>query len=135
MKNTNEVIDAVRDGSECSDEELRYAVRNLSIWQNQAIFPIARAVTENPMTERTKRDLNRCFESAKVGNATPLDVRLKGGSFEPGLTKAERTDRMVESTSGAAMKLIKALSPTHNPDRKEATATAAIRNRSVTDKG
>lgn len=110
MRTTNEVIDAVRNGSECTDEELRYAVRNLSIWQNQAIFPIARAATEDPISDGTRRDLNRCFESAKVGNSTPLDVRLKGGSFEPGISKDERINRMASSTADAAIKLVSALS-------------------------
>jgi hypothetical protein len=120
MKTTNEVIDAVRDGTECSEEELRYAVRNLSIWQNSAIFPIARAATENPVSERTKRDMNRLYESAQAGNKVPLDVRLKGGSFEPGLSKEERTDRFVSHTTDTAMKLVKALRPS-TPDSSDHT--------------
>jgi hypothetical protein len=110
MKSTNEVIEAVRDGTECSEEELRYAVRNLSIWQNSAIFPIARAATENPVSERTKRDMNRLYESAQAGNKVPLDVRLKGGSFEPGISDEERTDRFVKNTSETAMKFVRAIS-------------------------
>lgn len=109
MKNTNEVIDAVRNGDACSDEELRYAVRNLSIWQNQAIFPIARAANEDPISDRTRRDMNRLYESAQAGNKVPLDVRLKGGSFEPGISKEERTDRFVKNTSETAMKFVDAL--------------------------
>ena len=109
MKTTNEVIDAVRDGGECTEEELRYAVRNLSIWQNSAIFPIARAATEDPMSDRTRRDMNRLYENARNGNTVPLDVRLKGGSFEPGLSKDGRRDRFVAVTSETAVKLIDAL--------------------------
>lgn len=109
MKTTNEVIEAVKSGAECTDEELRYAVRNLSIWQNQAIFPIARAATEKPVSDRTQRDMNRLYESAKTGNNVPLDTRLKGGSFEPGISKEERTDRFVSHTTDTAMKLVSAL--------------------------
>lgn len=109
MRTTNEVIDAVRDGTECTDEELRYAVRNLSIWQNSAIFPIARAATEKPVSERTQRDMNRLYESAQAGNKVPLDVRLKGGSFEPGLSEDERRERFVGSTTETAMRFVAAL--------------------------
>lgn len=109
MRNTNEVIEAVRDGGACTDEELRYAVRNLSIWQNSMIFPLARAINEEPVSAKTKRDLQRCYDNARTGNATPLDVRLKGSSFEPGLSKEERTDRMVSTTTDAAMRLVGAL--------------------------
>lgn len=109
MKTTNEVIDAVRDGGECTDEELRYAVRNLSIWQSSAIFPIARAATENPVSDATRRDMNRLYESVQKGNSVPLDTRLKGGSFEPGISKEERTDRFASNTADAAMKFVGAL--------------------------
>lgn len=110
MKNTDEVVEAVRAGGECSEEELRYAVRNLSIWQNSAIFPIARAATEDPISDRTRRDMNRLYESARDGNKVPLDTRLKGGSFEPGISKEERTERFVSVTTDAAMKLVGTLS-------------------------
>jgi hypothetical protein len=119
VKSTNEVIEAVRDGGECTEEELRYAVRNLSIWQNSAIFPIARAATESPVSERTKRDMNSLYESAQAGNKVPLDVRLKGGSFEPGISKDERTDRFVSHTTDTAMKLVQALSPPTNQEHGE----------------
>jgi hypothetical protein len=81
-------------------------VRNLSIWQNSAIFPIARAATEKPVSERTQRDMQRLFDSARDGNKVPLDTRLKGGSFEPGISKEERTDRFVSNTTDTAMKLV-----------------------------
>ncbi len=115
MKTTNEVIDAVRDGGECTEEELRYAVRNLSIWQNGMIFPLARAITEEPVSAKTKRDLQRSYDSLKTGNAVPLDVRLKGGSFEPGITADERKDRFVEHTTDAAMRLVDALQKLNPP--------------------
>lgn len=110
MKTTNEVIEAVRDGTLCSEEELRYAVRNLSVWQNQAIFPIARAATEDPVSARTRRDMNSLYESAQKGNSVPLDVRLRGGSFEPGISELERTDRFIKHTTDTAMKFVAALS-------------------------
>ena len=110
MRNTDEVVEAVRVGGECSEEELRYAVRNLSIWQNSAIFPIARAATEDPVSDRTRRDMNRLYESARDGNKVPLDKRLRGGSFELGLSPDERRDRFATVTSDAAVKLAGALS-------------------------
>lgn len=109
MRNTDEVVAAVRVGGECTDEELRYAVRNLSIWQNSLVFPLARAVTEEPVSPRTKRDLQRAYDSMREGNKVPLDKRLKGGSFEPGLSDAERMDRMASSTTDVALKLLDAL--------------------------
>lgn len=108
-KTTNEVIDAVRDGSPCTEEELRYAVRNLSIWQNGVMFPLARAIVEAPMSDSTKRDLQRCWDNARDGNKVPLDTRLKGGSFEPGISKEESTERFVAHTTDTAMKLVGAL--------------------------
>lgn len=118
MRNTDEVIEAVRSGGECTEEELRYAVRNLSIWQNQAIFPIARAATEDPVSDRTRRDMNRLYESARDGNKVPLDTRLKGGSFEPGISREESTSRFVKHTSEAAMKLVAALTPKDTPSNE-----------------
>ena len=109
MKTTNEVIEAVKVGGECTEEELRYAVRNLSIWQNSAIFPIARAATEDPVSAATKRDMNRLYESARDGNNVPLDTRLKGGSYEPGISKEESRDRFASHTADTAMKLVGAL--------------------------
>lgn len=113
-KTTNEVIDAVRDGLFCSEEELRYAVRNLSIWQNGVMFPLARAIVETPMSDSTKRDLQRCWDNARDGNKVPLDVRLRGGSFEPGISEQERTERFVNHTTDTAMKLVGALDALKN---------------------
>lgn len=109
MRTTDEVIEAVRIGGECTDEELRYAVRNLSIWQNGLVFPLARAVTEEPLSPRTKRDLQRAYDSMWEGNKVPLDKRLKGGSFEPGISDTERRDRFTAATSSAATKFAEAL--------------------------
>lgn len=110
MRNTDEVVAAVREGLACTDEELRYAVRNLSIWQNSMVFPLARAINENPITDKTRRDLQRAYDSMREGNKVPLDKRLKGGSFEPGLSDSQRIERMASTTADAAMKLIGALS-------------------------
>lgn len=109
MRNTDEVVEAVRVGGECTEEELRYAVRNLSIWQNSAIFPIARAATEDPISAQTRRDMNRLYESARDGNKVPLDTRLKGGSFEPGISREESANRFAAHTSEVAVKLASAI--------------------------
>jgi len=108
-KTTDEVIAAVRDGSECSELELRYAVRNLSIWQNGLIFPLARACTEEPVSAKTKRDLQRSYDNMRTGNAIPLDRRLKGSSYEPGISPEERKERFVSRTSDVACKLVETL--------------------------
>lgn len=108
-KTTDEVIEAVRSGGDVTDSELRYAVRNLSIWQNGLIFPLARAVTEEPVSAKTKRDLQRAYDNMRTGNAVPLDVRLKGSSFEPGIPVEERQARLVDHTVTAAVSLATAL--------------------------
>lgn len=108
-KTTDEVIAAVRDGSQVTEDELRYAVRNLSIWQNGLVFPLARAITEEPVSAKTKRDLKRAYDNMRTGNAVPLDTRLKGGSFEPGISKDERTERFTENVAGTATRLVGAL--------------------------
>lgn len=109
-KTTNEVIEAVRIGGAVTEDELRYAVRNLSIWQNGIMFPLARAITEEPVTAKTKRDLQRSWDNARTGNAVPLDTRLKGSSYEPGLSAEESRRRFVERTADTAVKLAEALS-------------------------
>lgn len=119
MKNTNEVIEAVRVGGEVTDLELRYAVRNLSIWQNSLMFPLARALTEEPLSARTKRDLQRSWDNARTGNAAPLDVRLKGSSFEPGISKDERIERFASKTADVAIKLRDMLSQSTPGSDKE----------------
>lgn len=104
-KTTDEVIAAVREGGEVTEIELRYAVRNLSIWQNGLVFPLARACTEDPVSAKTRRELQRSYDNMRTGNAAPLDVRLKGSSYEPGLSKEERTDRFVRRTADTAVRL------------------------------
>lgn len=106
MKTTNEVIDAVVAGTAVTEEELRYAVRNLSVWQNSLVFDLARALTEEPMTAKTKRGLQRAWDSMKQGNAIALDKRLKGTSYEPGISKEESRDRFASATASGAMKLM-----------------------------
>lgn len=115
MRNTDEVVEAVRTGGNCTDEELRYAVRNLSIWQNGLVFPLTRAITEDPISPRTKRDLQRAYDSMREGNKVPLDKRLKGGSFEPGISQEERVNRMASTTAEAAVKLVGALQSMRKP--------------------
>ena len=116
MRNTDEVVEAVRVGDECTDEELRYAVRNLSIWQNRLIFPLARAVTEKQISVRTIRDLQRAYDSARDGNKVPLDKRLKGGSFEPGISADERVERFASHTTDVAVRLMEALATKKAPN-------------------
>jgi len=122
MRNTDEVVEAVRNGGACTDEELRYAVRNLSIWQNGLVFPLARAVTEDPVSPRTKRDLQRAYDSMREGNKVPLDKRLKGGFFEPGISQEERVNRMASTTSEAAVKLVGALRGMRKPTNGDSNA-------------
>jgi len=109
MKTTNEVIEAVREGGDATEDELRYAVQNLSIWQSMLIFDLARAITEDPISAKTKRGLQRAWDNMKSGNAVPLDTRLKGGSYEPGVPKAERDRRFSAKTADAAVRLSGAL--------------------------
>lgn len=108
-KTTDEVIAAVRNGGPVTEQELRYAVRNLSIWQNSLVFPLARAVTEDPISAKTKRDLARAYDSMRSGNTVPLDVRLKGSSFEPGISGTERRDRFASAVADTAVKLVDTL--------------------------
>ena len=109
-KTTNEVIEAVVAGGDVTDDELRYAVRNLSIWQGGLIFTLARAATEEPVSAKTKRECQRAYDNARTGNEVPLDVRLKGGSYEPGISKDESRDRFVSRTADTAVRLHDALS-------------------------
>lgn len=105
MRTTFEVMDAVRNGTEATDEELRYALHNVAIWHNRMVFDLARALNEDPLSAKTKRGLQRAWDSWGEGNKVPLDVRLKGGSFEPGVPREERTERFIQHTSAAAVKL------------------------------
>lgn len=109
MRTTNEVIQAVKDGTPCTEEELRYAVQNLSIWQNGLVFTLARAATEEPVSSRTKRECQRAYDNMRTGNQVPLDKRLKGGSFEPGIPVEERRRRSAESIAGAGERMFTAL--------------------------
>lgn len=112
-KTTNEVIEAVKNGDPCTEDELRYAVQNLSIWQNGTWLTLARAITEDPMKDRTKRELARYFERASEDNEVPLDIRLKGGSFEPGLSRDERLSRGAQFVSDTANRLRESLDFQH----------------------
>ena len=104
-KTTNEVIDAVKIGGAVTEHELRYAVRNLSVWQSGLIFPLARAITEAPVSAKTIRDLKRAYDNMRTGNDIPLDVRLKGSSYEPGIGRDESRNRFASSVADTAVKL------------------------------
>jgi hypothetical protein len=109
MRNTNEVIEAVRIGGDVTEKELRYAVRNLSIWQNTTMLSLAMAVTEEIVTAKTRRRLERAYETARNGNAVPLDIRLEGGSFEPGISRDESIHRASSQIADAAVKIVNIL--------------------------
>lgn len=109
MRTTFEVMQAVKDGTEATDEELRYALHNLACWYSLYMFDFARAIEENPMSDKTRRGLKRAWEGWQEGNKVPLDVRLKGGSQEPGISRQESRDRFVSKTSEAAAKLANTL--------------------------
>ncbi len=104
-KTTTEVIKAVKIGGAVTEDELRYAVRNLSVWQSGLIFPLARAITEEPVSAKTKRDLKRSLDNMRTGNDVPLDARLKGSSYEPGIGQDESRDRFASSVADMAVKL------------------------------
>jgi hypothetical protein len=108
-KTTFEVIDAVKDGGPVTEMELRYAVQNMSLLHNMYMFDLARAINENPISDKTKRGLQRAWDSWREGGQVPLDKRLKGGSYEPGITRDESRDRFVKHTSDTAVKLASAL--------------------------
>lgn len=117
-KTTTEVIEAVKIGGAVTEDELRYAVRNLSVWQSGLIFPLARAITEEPVSAKTKRDLKRSLDNMRTGNDVPLDVRLKGSSYEPGIGQDESRNRFASSVADTAVKLhdiLKAVSGKTSP--------------------
>lgn len=109
MRTGNEVIKAAREGTEATEEELRYALHNLAIWYAQYMWDIARAIEEEPVTPKTKRGLKRAWESWQERNSVPLDSWLKGSSYEPGVSKEELHERFINKTSDTAMRLVEAL--------------------------
>lgn len=102
MRTTFEVMQAVKDGTEATDEELRYALHNVACWFNLHMFDFARAATEDPVSGKTKRGLQRAWESWQTGNKVPLDKRLKGSSMEPGISREASRDRFVIRTVDTA---------------------------------
>ena len=105
MRTTFEVMQAVQDGTPATEEELRYALRNVECWFYLHMMDIARGGIENPVSEKTRRGLTRAWENWHSGNKVPLDVRLNGTSSEPGLTREERMKRGSERTADFAVKL------------------------------
>ncbi len=104
MRTTFEVMQAVQDGESATEEELRYAIRNLDCWWSLHMYDIERGATEDPITDKTKRGLKRAWENWHSGNKVPLDVRLKGSSAEPGIEREERMKRAVEKIAAAIRK-------------------------------
>lgn len=109
MRSTNEVLEAVADGTPATDEELRYALHNVALWHSLMVFDLARAITEDPMSAKTRRGLQRAWDNWREGNEVPLDQRLKGTSHEPGVPKEELHQRWLTTTSEAAVKLAQTL--------------------------
>lgn len=109
MKTTSEVIAAVDTGDPVTEQELRFAIQNISIWHNRILFDLARAIVEDPVSDKTRRGLQRAWDNWKSGNDVPLDKRLKGTSYEPGVSKEERHERWLNQTSETAVKLSEVL--------------------------
>ena len=109
MRTGNEIMKAVKDGTEATEEELRYALHNVATWYGQYMFDIARAITEDPITPKTKRGLQRAWDGWRERNTVDLDKWLRGSSFEPGISREEFVDRASKSTADAAVKLVGAL--------------------------
>jgi hypothetical protein len=109
MRSTFEVMEAVKDGTEATEEELRYALHNVACWHALYMFDFARATTEDPLSDKTRRGLQRAWDTWQSGNKVPLDVRLKGSSQEPGISRDERMERGSAATADAAVKLLGAL--------------------------
>lgn len=109
MRTTFEVMQAVKDGTEATEEELRYALHNVACWWGLYMLDIARGASEDPVSDKTRRGLKRAWESWHEGNKVPLDVRLKGSSLEPGISREESRDRFVKTTTDTAIRLAGAL--------------------------
>jgi hypothetical protein len=109
VRTTFEVMQAVKDGTEATDEELRYALRNVECWYSLHMMDIARGATEEPVSDKTRRGLRRAWDNWQSGNKVPLDVRLKGSSMEPGISREERADRRSARTADAVVKFASAL--------------------------
>lgn len=109
MRTTFEVMQAVKDGTEATEEELRYALHNVALWHNLMVFDLARAINENPMSDKTRRGLQRAWDNWKSGNEVPLDKRLKGSSHEPGISRQESHDRFLSKSVETGTKLFEAL--------------------------
>jgi|SRR5690606_21813845 len=109
MRTGNEIMQAAKDGSPATEEELRYALHNVALWHSQYMFDLARAITEDPITPKTKRGLQRAWDSWRERNSVDLDKWLRGSSFEPGISREEFIDRASSSTAETAVKLVSAL--------------------------
>lgn len=109
MRNTFEVMDAVQTGAPATELELRYALQNVRIWHARMVFDLARACTETPLSDKTKRGLQRAWDTWKSGNEVPLDRRLRGGSYEPGITREMSHERWLQHSTDTAMNLVDAL--------------------------
>lgn len=119
MRTTFEVMEAVKNGTEATEEELRYALHNVACWHALYMFDFARATTENPLSDRTRRGLQRAWDTWQSGNKVPLDVRLKGSSQEPGISRDERMERASARTADAAVKFASVLTAlATNPEPK-----------------
>lgn len=105
MRTAFEVMQAAKDGAPATEDELRYALHNVACWFNLHMFDFARAATEEPLSGRTKRGLERAWKNWHDGNNVPLDKRLKGSSMEPGLSRDESRERFVARTVETATKL------------------------------
>jgi hypothetical protein len=105
MRTGLEVMKAVADGTPATEEELRYALHNVAVWHAMMVFDLARAINEDPVSAKTKRGLQRAWDSWNEGNKVPLDVRLKGGSYEPGVPKEELHERWLTHTTKTAVRL------------------------------
>jgi hypothetical protein len=105
MRSTFDVMQAVKDGTEATEEELRYALHNVACWHALHLMDFAAAGMEGPLPDSARRGLQRAWTDWQNGNKVPLDKRLKGTSQEPGVPQGERLDRWVKHTSETAVRL------------------------------
>ena len=88
MKTTNQVIDSVKRGEEVTTEELKFALINLSVWQNSVLRRLLKDKGNDII-------LDNLAKSAISGNNVDLEKRIRNTSFEPGISEEESKKRFV----------------------------------------
>lgn len=107
MREYHAVVKAVREGTDVTEEELKYALTMAHYFLMRFYFDGKQHLAV-PMV-KTRDKMERNYASFDEAVQRDLESFLKGSSMEPGISEVERRRRIVTTTATVGARLFEVL--------------------------